>query len=901
MTVAAITSQLLRRQSKGIDERHEALGSAMESLGWSTADVNPLTAKAPGYRLLELSAGSEPQALLVVSSGAQEQHARSVALGYSREAPYTLWWSGSKLALSESRRWRQHPGDIAVGFGESSANQEAVIELLRRDSLLNREPSLYISEGEEHDALHERLAKALATLRQAAAQHDAFRGRDHTEQDNAVLRLFHQLLFVRFQEDWGRSPSDRDLASLLDSSRPQGGLSRILRQYRRLFDSELFEDAGVVVDELPASSLRGVLKSLVEPWHLLQLNFSVSRTEIASRLYQSYLKLAPSIVDETETLFPIVSRVDEREIRASYYTPLGLAEYLCEKTLGGWLDDHKPQKPSEVRILDPACGSGTFLLAAFRTLEEYFRRLRDRSLTNRERLEIVTESLFGADIDERAVGLARIQLLELASVDERGPLPDLRNNLIVGDSLLSAPGEEAPVNAVDWDAVSAGRPFDVVLANPPFGSQLQLPARLGKADREAARARFPEVRAWGSDYAYLFLALTLRLTDKKSRVGFVLPEPALEGRSGRAARAAMLDRGVSTIVDFRGLRLFDNGAYVVAVTLGGHDEVELIDVPDSRDGRTRILDDLKGSAGTLRQKRVPLKSLAKAMADGWTPFGLRWTTLIKNISREVEPLAPPGGRGEKRLIVHGTQPGAARLCVRGDEWECEGGEVLFGGAKVPLRYFPELVRGRSIRPFALQGDGDKERLLVPFENDGTLSTHSGVLSALDRLGGLPTNAQPGDLRTLRSSKLLIRRLSFEPAAVLDITGKMMIQKGSGGGLALHLPGAEQTMAEGVEALFHSSLYQWLLRGFGRAKHDESIELHLSDVAALPWPVEIFEAEWRELAVLGAAIHAALRLETDIRLLEYWDAREKVDDLVFEMFGVTRILKQMIGDELLRRG
>ena len=110
---------------------------------------------------------------------------------------------------------------------------------------------------------------------------------------------------------------------------------------------------------------------MVEPWERLRLDFSVTTNEVAGRLYQSYLRLAPAWIDEGR-LFPSAEIRSKQKSAGAYYTPAAVARFLVRETLGVWLASNQPVRFSDVRLIDPACGSGAFLVAAYRSLLKYW-------------------------------------------------------------------------------------------------------------------------------------------------------------------------------------------------------------------------------------------------------------------------------------------------------------------------------------------------------------------------------------------------------------------------------------------------------------------------------------------------------------------------------------------------
>jgi hypothetical protein len=897
---------LLRTDSgTGAQDREQRGRQALRSLGWPEHAVQRVQGNVGHVRLLEIATADEPRALLVLSD--ESPDGLPVALAYSREAPFTVSWHPDGIDLLETTRWDRFPGDVPLLSADTgdAASAEDIFSLLAPASVAAGRPSLYARGGRRREELHEKLGDALAKLRLQVAQANVYASVDVDDRDTSLLRLFHQMLFVRFQEDRDRAASDRRLAELLESQQPQDLLAGVLHDYERRLNSELFAYPGLDVLALPADALRHVVEAMVEPWERLRLNFSISRAEIAGRLYQSYLRRTPS-TEEIEqaarpSLFPVVESIDQREKAASYYTPEAVARELARQTLVPWLEKNAPASPADVHVLDPACGSGAFLIAAYRVLVEYFESARGRRLSSEEREEVLRTSIFGADADPRALGLAQVQLLEEARLDEQ-PLPKFEQNLFQGDSLLSPPGTDAPPRAVPWgDILERQGPFDVVIGNPPFGAQMSLPRRLSVVDRQQTRDRFPQFRAWGSDYAYLFLALALELRSDGGAVGLVLPRTMLDGRTGERVRTELSRYEIATIVDCRGLRLFPEvGAYVALVTLRPSIETQVVAVDDSRSDPGLVLEELGWPERRVltRSIVIPQDALAEEAERGWGAFRLRWfRELARELGRDTEPLTPPDGRGETRKVVQGTQPGDLhRFMYDRDEWT-DVGDARFEvrGHVVAAEYLPRLARAENIRPFAIDDTG--ARLFVPFTNEGGEPDDAGARELLKRIGGLPRHPQPGDLATLRGPKVLIRSFGREPATVVDRSGEWVSPKGTAGALALRIE--RQTELAGVAALLNSALYQWLLHGFGRPRADETVELMVSDVADLPWPA-LTPAEWRSLSDAGKKATAALREKSAVARIEaFRAARRTLDALAFRLLAASPTLQEVVRRELTR--
>ena len=113
MTTAGI-ARLVRAVERG---ESDAARRFFARSGWGNA-VREVRGQVGRSRLLELSWGDEPQALVVLSPNGGD--ARVSSWGYSREAPYALTWSSDRLALLDSRYWRETPGDAPLLSAEPS-------------------------------------------------------------------------------------------------------------------------------------------------------------------------------------------------------------------------------------------------------------------------------------------------------------------------------------------------------------------------------------------------------------------------------------------------------------------------------------------------------------------------------------------------------------------------------------------------------------------------------------------------------------------------------------------------------------------------------------------------------------------------------------------------------------
>ncbi len=146
----------------------------------------------------------------------------------------------------------------------------------------------------------------------------------------------------------------------------------------------------------------------------------------------------------------------------AYYTPLPLTDYVLSE-----MDRRRPLKPG-MTVLDPACGSGAFLVQCYRRLIERQRRIEARELKAKELRDLLTEHIFGIDRDGDACRVAELSLI-MTLLDYIEPpdlentnfkLPALRNQNIVQGDFFDLAGPT-------FDLLSK-RKFDWIVGNPPW-------------------------------------------------------------------------------------------------------------------------------------------------------------------------------------------------------------------------------------------------------------------------------------------------------------------------------------------------------------------------------------------------------------------------------------------------
>lgn len=182
---------------------------------------------------------------------------------------------------------------------------------------------------------------------------------------------------------------------------------------------------------LPNELMRGVLEGVFE-----KFDFRLDETDAAGT------HVDPEMLGK---VFESLMAADERAASGSFYTPKEIVDVLVERAIAEWLGDgsaeEQLEKLARITILDPACGSGAFLLSALGAIERLW-RARTSDVPRDLRRRIVAHSLYGVDLKPQAVRLCELRLwLAIvsgsdAAIDEVEPLPNLDRNILQGNSLL---------------------------------------------------------------------------------------------------------------------------------------------------------------------------------------------------------------------------------------------------------------------------------------------------------------------------------------------------------------------------------------------------------------------------------------------------------------------------------
>ncbi len=346
------------------------------------------------------------------------------------------------------------------------------------------------------------------------------------ELDEAVQRLFDRLIFIRNCED--RELEPYDLLSILRQWKDnrKGTLVNKLRDLFTHFDdtynSKIFSKH--LCDQVDISD--NVLSRILDGLYTtedgsIQYDFSLIDADVLGNIYEQYLG---HILKKTKLTESKAKRKEE----GIYYTPSYIVDYIVKNTVGELIKNKKIDV-SKIKILDPACGSGSFLIKAFDVLNEYYSKKEgynqnklDASgtgTTYSTKLSILKDNIFGVDLDKQAVDIAQLNLL-LKVAEKKRKLPILQHNIKNGNSLIDDPnlaGDKAFKWNEEFAEIMSNGGFDVIVGNPPY-------FKIFEDDILNKTEDYKEIKSGMMNASAIFINKSLKLLKDGGYLGMIVPK-----------------------------------------------------------------------------------------------------------------------------------------------------------------------------------------------------------------------------------------------------------------------------------------------------------------------------------------------------------------------------------------
>lgn len=658
----------------------------------------------------------------------------------------------------------------------------------------------------------------------------------------AVQRTIDRVVFLRICEDRGIET----YGNLLGVTNGANVYARLLELFVRAdqrFNSGLFHFSpektrseapdtltpSLAMDDRP---LKSIIRSLYYPDSPYE--FSVLGADILGQVYEQFLG---KVIRLTPAHRAVVEEKPEvKKAGGVYYTPTYIVDYIVRHTVGTLLEGKTPRDVAggktslPLRVLDPACGSGSFLLGAYQHLLDWYRdqyvaegveryakgkapalyqgQGGDWRLTTSERKRILISHIYGVDIDEQAVEVTKLSLLlkvlegesdqtlasQFALFHDR-VLPDLDDNIKSGNSLIGSEfydqlemglldaDTRRRVNAFDWktefapvfDGKAGG--FDAVIGNPPY-VRIQTMTQWYPEEAAYYKRAYESGGKGNFDLYVLFVERGLSLLGPQGRLGYILPHKFFNAKYGEPLRG-IIARGkhLSEVVHFGDQQVFAGATtYTALLTLTRATSQEL------SVSRVRDLVAWRSDASATRGI-IPTSQLSSAE---WNLAVGSQRTLVNAVDKTPARLGDAVER-----IFQGLVTGADRaFVVVGQEAaniEADVRHPYLRSDSIPAYGYPG-IDAWMLFPYRIVGGAPQLIPAYDFETKypnawAHLRTHEKELRARENgrwdhdqwyAFGRSQNLSQMDL-----PKLIIQVLSVEPRVIFDDRGFYMTGGGSG--------------------------------------------------------------------------------------------------------------------------
>ena len=424
-------------------------------------------------------------------------------------------------------------------------------------------------------------------------------------------KILDRFIFVCFCEDSAaRLLPARTVDTLIESAQRSwpDGEDKLWRQCRGLFRAI---DQGMPARVPPISAYNGGLFAPDDALDSLHVRDVALRPVLDLRRYDFSSDLDVNVLGHIfERSIADVERIKaeiggaavdrtatKRKKEGIFYTPGYITKYLVDQTLGAYLVDH-PDRLETVRILDPACGSGAFLNQAHTFMKNaYATRRAEIEARDSPRLRrdfaadwvyandsALLRHLYGVDLSTESIEITKLSLwLKTAKATE--PLQNLDANIRVGNSLIDDPAV-AGRHAFTWDEefgdIMAAGGFDVIIGNPPW--VFARSGRLRQEEKDYYYRNYEIANYQLNTYA-LFIEQSYRMLRPGGKLGFIVPNTWLTIISFEPLRRFLLEQTADLqIINVYG-RVFDEAhvdCCLLLFTKGSPTEVTTGEMHDLR-------------------------------------------------------------------------------------------------------------------------------------------------------------------------------------------------------------------------------------------------------------------------------------------------------------------------------
>jgi len=540
--------------------------------------------------------------------------------GFSAKLPLSILTDFEELGVYDCAS-RPRPNDKAshariqyFGFAEYPDRWREIWDVFSREAVWSGTFDQYAASKRKRGTseVDGEFLKDIEGWRDSLARNIALRNLylGYDDLNTAVQRTIDRIIFLRMAEDRG-SESYGQLLKLCQQPEIYARFIKMCRKADEKYNSGIFhfqKEEGVSEqhDRLtPALTIDDkVIKPILQNLyfeHGSPYHFGVLPVEILGTVYERFLGKVIRLTAEHRA--KVEEKPEVRKAGGVYYTPAYIVDYIVKNTVGKMIEGKSPAQLGDgknsqpLRVLDMACGSGSFLLGAYQCLLDHCLKwylenhpakhkeavyLDSRGkywrLTIAEKKRILITHIFGVDIDLQAIEVSKLSLLlkvlegetdetvgQSRQLFHERALPNLSNNIKCGNSLIGPdyfsgrlipdPDEMKRVNPFDWqrefpDAMKSGG-FDCVIGNPPYG------ADYSSNEKDFFQGKYVYKKGKPETYIF-FIERGIQILVKGGFLGYITPNAWLTNYYGIQLRRFLFTSSkIDQIVDLEPTRVFE--------------------------------------------------------------------------------------------------------------------------------------------------------------------------------------------------------------------------------------------------------------------------------------------------------------------------------------------------------
>ena len=535
--------------------------------------------------------------------------------GWSAELPISILTNFRYLIIYDCKPAPREEDTFRIGrvrvyrYSEYEHDFEEIHELLSRKSvysgLFDMQHKKPLTKGilpfDEYlltqiDNWRKRLAKEMLKKNPAITEDEL----------NYVFESFiNRIVFLRICED--REIEKYQTLIQTANKDTRNKLLDVFRAADTKYDSGIFDfrkDTISLRIAISDDTLIEIIKDLYYPRS--PYKFSVVDSHILGQIYELFLTKKIVITNRKAKL---VTKPEIAHDLGIVSTPRFVVEEIVNKAIGPFCRGKEPGLISKLKFADPACGSGSFLLETYNYLLNnnlnFYVGSQDHSkiyrgegdtwyLTIEEKKRILTNNIFGIDIDPSAVEVTKFSLLVRLLQDETASsvqaiqggriLPSLEENIQCGNSLVDksffsfkkaselTASDLDKLKAFDWNAsfkFGDRGGFDAILGNPPY-TRIQVMKKLFPLELKYYQQHYDVGRANNFDKYYLFVECALSHLNNDGIASFIIPHKFMKIKAGEALRRKITEGNhLQDLVHFGKEQVFEGSAttYTCMLTL----------------------------------------------------------------------------------------------------------------------------------------------------------------------------------------------------------------------------------------------------------------------------------------------------------------------------------------------